>query len=142
MASCSHAYMYTAFLSSFTTLAVLAPFWLLLPSQSLTLSPPSFPLSLCLSLSSLLGELYDLDAASLQLKVINYVSGGDCSYTPTQYTHTHTILKMYRICKALKSFLPISPPPPVSTRAGGFLSHNYFISTHVCTSLHVYTYDI
>lgn len=57
---------------------------------------PSFPnanlllLLSCHSLSpfSVSGELYDLDAASLQLKVINYVSGWDHSYTPTK-THTY-----------------------------------------------------
>jgi len=36
---------------------------------------PAITFSLSLSPSPLLGELYDLDAASLQLKVINYVSG-------------------------------------------------------------------
>lgn len=34
---------------------------------------------------SLSGELFDLDAASLQLKVINYVSGWDHSYTHILY---------------------------------------------------------
>lgn len=38
----------------------------------LCVSPPTLP---SLSLCFFLGELYDLDAASLQLKVINYVSG-------------------------------------------------------------------
>lgn len=36
------------------------------------------------SACSLSGELYDLDAASLQLKVINYVSGWDHSYRNTE----------------------------------------------------------
>lgn len=49
-------------------------------------SPVYTPISL--SLSSPSGELFDLDAASLQLKVINYVSSKDHSSTPS-CRHTH-----------------------------------------------------
>lgn len=61
------------------------------------------PLSLSVSLS-LLGELYDLDAASLQLKVINYVSGLRSlmhfhTHTHNLHTHTHCVLNMYSTFK-------------------------------------------
>uniref|UniRef100_A0A8B9CNL7 Phosphodiesterase n=1 Tax=Anser brachyrhynchus TaxID=132585 RepID=A0A8B9CNL7_9AVES len=88
----------------------------------------------------LCGELYDLDAASLQLKVINYVSTNThCSHTPhcmhTCHTHAHCCVSMHPVvqCTLLcaQTLLhaqhllqteqrpPPPPPPLLHTWLGG-----------------------